>query len=66
MHKGMHNKSNCFAVIPPNAQAEKTQQWVSGAIIDDQGREIPITKQMIQHACGELEKAWCSSSSQAE
>ena len=27
-----------------------------GAIIDAQGREIPITENMIQHACRELEK----------
>lgn len=34
------------------------QQPSGGAIIDAQGREIPITEQMIQQACRELEKAW--------
>ena len=29
---------------------------IGGAIIDAQGREIPITENMIQHACRELEK----------
>lgn len=36
--------------IPP-------QRPVGGAIIDDQGREIPITETMIQRACRELETA---------
>lgn len=30
------------------------------AIIDDQGREIPITESMIQHACAVLERTWRS------
>jgi hypothetical protein len=28
------------------------------AIIDEHGREIPITESMIQKACQALEKAW--------
>lgn len=32
------------------------QQPVGGAIIDAQGREIPITENMILKACRELEK----------
>ncbi|MHA6193913.1 PA1571 family protein [Pseudomonas wadenswilerensis] len=28
-----------------------------GSIIDAQGREVPITEEMIQHACQELEKS---------
>lgn len=28
------------------------------ALIDAQGREIPITEQMIQQACEHLESAW--------
>jgi len=28
------------------------------ALIDAQGREIPITEQMIQKACESLENAW--------
>ncbi len=59
MHMDMHNNSHCSAVVPLNPQAEQPQQSIGGAIIDDQGREIPITEQMIQQACCELEKAWC-------
>jgi hypothetical protein len=33
------------------------QQPVGGAIIDAQGREIPITEQMILQACRELEQS---------
>ncbi|MBU3054856.1 MULTISPECIES: PA1571 family protein [Pseudomonas] len=36
----------------------KQEQPVGGAIIDAQGREIPITETMIQQACRELHKAW--------
>jgi hypothetical protein len=36
----------------------KPQQTVGGAIIDAQGREVPITEGMIQRACRELEKNW--------
>ena len=28
------------------------------ALIDEQGREIPITEAMIQEACRRLEQAW--------
>ncbi|WP_171006387.1 PA1571 family protein [Pseudomonas sp. 2FG] len=43
----------------------KPQQPIAGAIIDAQGREIPITEQMIQRACSELDKAWVSAPKQA-
>ena len=33
------------------------QQPVGGAIIDAEGREIPITEQMILQACRELEQS---------
>ncbi|HCF5582609.1 TPA: hypothetical protein NIH02_001766 [Pseudomonas aeruginosa] len=39
-------------VIPFN-----TQQHSGGAIIDTQGREIPITEVMIQRACRELDRS---------
>lgn len=39
-------------VIPFN-----TQQHTGGAIIDGQGREIPITEVMIQRACRELDRS---------
>ncbi|BAN49540.1 PA1571 family protein [Metapseudomonas resinovorans] len=38
---------------------------VGGAIIDAQGREIPITENMIQRACQELHKQLCSELKQA-
>lgn len=34
----------------------KPEQPVGGAIIDAQGREIPITEGMIQRACRELDR----------
>ncbi|MDF0732462.1 hypothetical protein P0Y43_17280 [Pseudomonas entomophila] len=33
------------------------QPQVCGSIIDGKGREIPITEQMIQQACEDLEKS---------
>ena len=33
-------------------------QPVGGAIIDAEGREIPITETMIRRACSELDKQW--------
>ena len=38
-----------------NAQPPKP--LVCGSIIDAQGREVPITEQMIQKACKELEES---------
>lgn len=49
----LHTQTNQPRVIPM-----QPQQQVGGAIIDAQGREIPITEQMIQRACSELEKYW--------
>ena len=40
----------------PRVAPEQSQQPVGGAIIDEQGQEIPITESMIQRACRELEK----------
>jgi len=34
------------------------QNFHGGAIIDEQGREIPITEAMIQQAFQHLEKSW--------
>ncbi|HGY9626683.1 TPA: PA1571 family protein [Pseudomonas putida] len=36
---------------------QQTQRKVCGSIIDAQGREVPITEQMIQQACKELEES---------
>ncbi|WP_172146126.1 MULTISPECIES: PA1571 family protein [Pseudomonas] len=41
----------------PRVAPKQSQQPVGGAIIDEQGREIPITENMIQRACRELEKS---------
>lgn len=49
----LHHRTAQPRVIPL-----RNQQPVGGFIIDDQGREVPITEQMIQQACRELEKAW--------
>lgn len=40
----------------PKAQ-KASQPQVCGSIIDAQGREIPITEQMIQKACKDLEQS---------
>ena len=40
----------------PRVAPEQSQQPVGGAIIDEQGQEIPITENMVQRACRELEK----------
>ncbi|MEK1906402.1 MAG: PA1571 family protein [Pseudomonas sp.] len=40
----------------PRPARQAQQQTVGGAIIDAQGREVPITELMIQQACRELEK----------
>lgn len=48
----LHKQTSESRVIPMHAQRP-----VGGAIIDEQGREIPITEQMIQRACRELENS---------
>ena len=40
----------------PNQQPQ-VQPQVCGSIIDAQGREVPITEQMIQQACKALEQS---------
>ncbi|MCG8292902.1 MULTISPECIES: PA1571 family protein [Pseudomonas] len=40
----------------PKAQ-KPSQRQVCGSVIDAQGREIPITEQMIQKACKDLEQS---------
>ena len=41
----------------PRPVPRDPQQPVRGSIIDAQGRRIPITEDMIQRACRELEKS---------
>ncbi|WP_420713213.1 PA1571 family protein [Pseudomonas sp. SL4(2022)] len=36
---------------------KNTKMPIGGFVIDAQGREIPITEEMIQQACNALEKA---------
>lgn len=36
----------------------RARRPIGGAVIDAQGREIPITESMIQGACRILDKAW--------
>ncbi|HEN8801462.1 hypothetical protein HP546_11905 [Pseudomonas sp. CM25] len=45
-----HNSDNQKPRTTPQPQ-------VCGSIIDGQGREVPITEQMIQQACEDLEKS---------
>ncbi|MDG9924117.1 MULTISPECIES: PA1571 family protein [unclassified Pseudomonas] len=42
----------------PHVKPANLPQPLGGAIIDAEGREIPITEQMIQQACRALDKAW--------
>jgi len=41
----------------PRPAPRDPQQPVGGSIIDAQGREVPITEDMIQRACQELDKS---------
>lgn len=41
------------------------QEPVGGSIIDAQGREVPITEDMVQDACRELEKRLVEPSNKA-
>jgi hypothetical protein len=41
----------------PSQSEREAEAGFQGAIIDDQGREIPITEAMIQRACRVLEES---------
>ncbi|MGE8468491.1 hypothetical protein D3C81_1422520 [compost metagenome] len=41
----------------PKLPQNNPQPQACGSIIDAQGREVPITEQMIQKACKELEES---------
>ncbi|BBP82492.1 MULTISPECIES: PA1571 family protein [unclassified Pseudomonas] len=56
----LQNSTTTRRVVPL-----QPQQPVGGAIIDAQGREIPITEGMIQHACKELDRQSVSTRKQA-
>lgn len=40
------------------SQASSRREFNGAALVDEQGREIPITEAMILRACRELEQAW--------
>ncbi|WP_017939299.1 PA1571 family protein [Zestomonas thermotolerans] len=40
----------------PDAASRPQDKDTGGAIIDAQGREIPITEQMVRRACRKLDK----------
>lgn len=45
--------------MSPSQQSFSEQHAFNGAaLIDAQGREIPITEQMVQQACERLETIW--------
>jgi len=50
----------------PRPTPRHPQRPVGGSIIDAQGREVPITEDMIQRACQELDKTWEPPRRQAE
>ncbi|MCY1202735.1 hypothetical protein D9M72_142290 [compost metagenome] len=56
----LHDSNSDRRVIPL-----QQRRRVGGAIIDAQGREIPITETMIQRACRELHKQLQSERKQA-
>ncbi|MFD2405064.1 PA1571 family protein [Azorhizophilus paspali] len=43
----------------------RSRQPSGGAVINEQGREIPITEGMIQKACRLLDKTWAAAARQA-
>lgn len=47
----MQAKENMVSVISGNP-------FHTAALLDEQGREIPITEEMIMQACDELMKLW--------
>ncbi len=54
---------SCYSPVGSSARSTPEWQWPGrdfngAALIDAQGREIPITETMIIHACEELEQNW--------
>lgn len=41
-----------------NSAQDATSRQAIGYMIDKQGKEIPITEQMIQRACADLHDKW--------
>jgi len=49
----LHESSNRVSAVQANPNLN-----VGGAILDQEGREILITEEMVQDACQECEKYW--------
>lgn len=49
----LHNTAN----QPQHSNDRQQSRLVGGFIIDAQGREVPITEEMIQRACQDLERS---------
>lgn len=48
----MQANENLMSALPSG------NPFQGAALLDEQGREIPITEEMIVHACDELLKLW--------
>lgn len=55
----LHNSTNHVPVVRTTPK-----QAVGGAILDQDGREILITEEMVQTACQECDKNWVKSEKQ--
>ena len=55
----LQDNSNQVPVVRANPQLP-----VGGAILDKDGREIPITEEMVQAACQECDKNWVAPNKQ--
>lgn len=49
---------NAHPTQPQQPLTQPASHSLGGAILDAQGQEIPITEQMVQQACRELDNAW--------
>lgn len=41
-----------------SSHTQTAPDFHGAALIDDQGREVPITEAMVQRACKKLEQSW--------
>lgn len=44
--------------VQSDTSSNRDKDFNGAALIDAQGREIPITEDMVQQACAHLERAW--------
>ncbi len=52
----MQANDNLFSAL--HSSFEGSNPFQGAALLDEQGREIPITEEMIVRACDELLKQW--------